>query len=146
VSERHARVCDRGTPHRERNTAPGISPEPVSRAAPSLNDVHRVSSIVYDPHGPWFAFAIQAGARFGDVASAKQFLVVDVGRSAFGPKQVYALSPDGRRLGALREDGAVEFWRLPADREGALPTPRMLRRRCRTRPVPHRERGERPGR
>jgi WD40 repeat protein len=81
----------------------------------SLDDVDTVSSIVYDPHGRWVAFATQAGARFVDVASAKQFRVVQAGGSAFGPKQVYAVSPDGRLLAAIREDGAVEIWRLPAD-------------------------------
>ena len=73
------------------------------------------SSIVYDPHGRWVAFASEAGARIVDVASGEALLVVNIAGAAFGSGQLLAVSADGRLLAAIRQDGAVEIWRLPAD-------------------------------
>ena len=36
------------------------------------------SSIVFDPHGRWVAFASEAGARIVDVVSGKGLLVVNL--------------------------------------------------------------------
>lgn len=82
-----------------------------------LEDV--TSSIAYDPRGRWVAFDSAPGVRFVDVSSGKQFMVLKVGGSQFATNQVLALSADGRLLAAVRDDGAIKIWRLPADLEAA---------------------------